>query len=122
MSAVPAAKSTPTALTPTVKENEKKWGKALMARGWTAFPSVILERQQALGLDALDVNILLHIARHWWYADKLPFPEKQTIADCVGRHARTVQRRIAQMEAAGLIKRKTRKDPKYGQRSNYYDL
>lgn len=107
---------------PTMRENEKKWGKKLMAGGWTAFPSVILERQQALGLDAVDVCILLHIARHWWYADKLPFPEKQTIADCLKVHPRTVQRRIAAMEAGGLIKRVSRKDPKYGQRSNYYDL
>lgn len=122
MSAMPKIDPAGAAPTPTVRENEKKWGASLMARGWTAFPSVILERQQALGLDALDVCILLHIARHWWFADKLPFPEKQTIAECVGCHARTVQRRIAQMEAGGLIRRVTRTDPRYGQRSNYYDL
>ncbi|HRK31347.1 MAG TPA: helix-turn-helix domain-containing protein [Tepidisphaeraceae bacterium] len=107
---------------PTIRENEQKWGRKLMAAGWTAFPSVILERQQALGLDSVDVCILLHIARHWWYKDKLPFPEKKTIADCLGVHPRTVQRRIAAMERDGLIKRLTRKDPRYGQRSNYYDL
>jgi predicted transcriptional regulator len=121
MSAIKETKPEPAAKT-TTKENERKWGKELMARGWTAFPSVILERQRALELDSLDMCILLHIARHWWYKDKLPFPEKQTIADCVGRHARTVQRRIARMEERGLIERKERKDPKYGQRSNYYDL
>ncbi len=42
-----------------VKANEKKWGKTLMSSGWTAFPSIILEKQHALGLTAMDINIIL---------------------------------------------------------------
>ena len=49
--------------------NERKWCKDLMDAGWTAFPSVIIERQGVLGLDALDVNILLHLASYWWTKD-----------------------------------------------------
>jgi DNA-binding transcriptional regulator YhcF (GntR family) len=106
----------------TVKVNEAKWSKELMKAGWTAVPSVFLERQQALGLDAIDVNIILQLARHWWHADKLPFPSKKTIAQCMNVHPRTVQRRIARLEHDGLIKRNHRSHPIYGQQSNFYDL
>ncbi len=105
-----------------LRENEKKWTKTLVDAGWSLIPSVILERQQALGLNAVDMNILLHIARRWWYANKLPFPSKSEIADCMGIHESTVRRHIEQMEKDGLIKRISRFVPGQGQKSNYYDL
>ncbi len=117
MSAVGVVKSRP-----TLKVNEKKWSKTLMDAGWTALPSVILDRQQALGLSALDLNILLHIAKHWWEADDLPFPGKKSIAACIGVTPRTVQRRIAAMEADGLIKRVVRRSSLGGQKTNAYDF
>jgi len=101
--------------------NEGKWTKPLMDAGFTVLPSVILERQQALGLDAIDVNILLHLARHWWYADNLPHPSKITIAKCIGIDPSTVRRRIGQMEKDGLITRVSRHDPATGrQETNSY--
>lgn len=101
-------------------QNEKKWSPVLMKAGWTVLPSVILERQQALGLDALDINILLHLAKYWWYSDNPPRPSKQSIAECIGVDKSTVRRRIAQMEKDGLISRQARYDKKYGQQSNSY--
>lgn len=103
-----------------LRRNEKKWTSALMEAGWTVIPSVILERQQALGFDPVDINILLQLARYWWYEDNPPHPSKKAIAECIGRSESTVRRRIAGMEAGGLIKRKYRFDKKYGQRSNEY--
>jgi hypothetical protein len=41
-----------------LKVNEKKWTPTLMKAGWTALPNVLFERQQALGLDAIDINII----------------------------------------------------------------
>ena len=106
-----------------LKVNERKWTKPLMDAGWTVIPSVILERQKALGLQPLDVNILLHLARHWWEKDRLPFPTKKTIADCMGVSESTVQRRIASMEKDGLIKRVPRFSGEHkGQKSNAYDF
>lgn len=29
-----------------LRTNEKKWTKALMATGWSAFPNIIIEKQQ----------------------------------------------------------------------------
>jgi len=103
-----------------LRHNEKKWTKPLMEAGWTVLPSVILDRQKALGLDAVDINILLHLAKHWWYSENPPHPSKQSIADCMGIDKSTVRRRIARMEQDGLITRQTRFDPKYGQQTNCY--
>lgn len=104
-----------------LKRNEEKWTPDLMAAGWTVIPSVILERQKALGLDPIDFNILMQLARYWWYKDNLPRPSKKAIAECIGRSPSTVQKRIARMEADGLITRVARYDKKFGgQTSNEY--
>lgn len=106
----------------TLTRNEAKWSPVLMDAGYTLLPSVILERQRALGLDAVDINIILHLARHWWYSENLPYPSKKTIAECMGINTSTVQRRIRALEAGGLIARKARYHQKGGQLSNYYDF
>src|SRR5260370_9510672 len=104
-----------------LRRNEEKWTRTLMDAGWTVLPSIILEKQRALGLDAVDVNIVLQLARHWWYSDNAPHPSKSTIAQCIGVDRSTVRRHIARMEAAGFIKRQPRFDSKYGgQQTNVY--
>jgi DNA-binding MarR family transcriptional regulator len=115
-----------TAEDPKGKEKEvlkaiaRRWTKTVVTPGWTAWPNILLERQQALGLEPLDVNILLHIARYWWEADELPFPSVSTLAAAIGVDRSTVQRRIARLEKGGLIKRETRKGGRGGNLSNRY--
>lgn len=106
----------------TIKTNEKKWGKTLMNAGWTAFPSIILEKQHALGLDALDVNIILYLSTYWWESENLPHPSKKTIAEAIGVDPRTVQRRIAGLEKGGFLRREYRSDKEKGNKSNKYDF
>ena len=103
-----------------LKRNEEKWSPRLMEAGWTVMPSIILEKQHALGLDAIDVNILLQLARYWWYRDNPPHPSKASIAECLGVDRSTVRRHIAAMEAAGLIKREARFKKSGGQETNAY--
>jgi len=91
-----------------LKRNEEKWTPALMEAGWTVLPSIILEKQEALGLEPVDVNILLQLARHWWYSDNPPYPSKAAMAKAMGVDPSTIRRRIARMEAAGFIKREER--------------
>lgn len=105
-----------------LKVNEKKWGKELIAAGWTLLPNVIVSRQKALGLDPLDMNIVLHILSYWWKPGDLPFPSKVTIAEAVGRSPRTVQRRIEALEKAQFIKRVYRTGNNRGTQTNMYDL
>lgn len=103
-----------------LRVNEKKWTKTLMDAGWTVIPNVIIERQQALGLDSLDINILLFLATFWWTHDNKPRPSKKTIAASVGVDPRTVQRRIAEMEKAKLIVREQHRLRGKGSRANTY--
>ncbi len=44
-----------------LRVNEKKWTKPLMDSGWSVLPNIIIEKQAALGLDPLDMNIILHL-------------------------------------------------------------
>lgn len=103
-----------------LQRNAEKWGESLMAAGWTAFPSVILERQQGLGLDALDVNILLQLAKYWWHSDNPPHPSKRAIAECIGVDPSTVRRRIQRLEESGFITRVARYGKDGQQLSNTY--
>jgi DNA-binding transcriptional MocR family regulator len=104
-----------------LRRNEEKWSSALMDAGWTVVPSIILEKQHALGLDAVDVNILLQLARYWWYSDNPPHPSKASIAECIGVDRSTVRRHVARMEGDGFIRREPRFNKKFGgQETNTY--
>jgi DNA-binding transcriptional regulator YhcF (GntR family) len=106
----------------TLKVNEAKWTKELMRAGWTVLPNVLFENQSNLGLDPLDVNILLHIASYWWEPEGKPHPSKVTIANAINVNPRTVQRRIAAMEKAKYIRRQQRRIKGEGSKSNIYHL
>jgi DNA-binding MarR family transcriptional regulator len=106
-----------------LQRNEEKWSRTLMDAGWTVIPSVILESQKALGLDPIDVNILLQLATYWWYPENLPHPSKARLASSIGVDPSTVRRHIARLEADGLIEREARFDPKTGrQETNRYSF
>lgn len=105
------------------KQSAAKWGKEAMAvRGFCILPSVLLQAQRRLGINPVQLNILLHLADHWWVAQRMPFPSKTTIAERMNMSARQIQRQIASLEAAGLVKRNERSGEKYGRGPNEYDL
>jgi transposase-like protein len=106
--------------TERLRRNEEKWSVTLMDAGWTVIPSIVLEKQAALGLDAIDVNILLHLAKHWWYRENPPHPSKVSIAKAMGIDPSTVRKRIARMESEGLIQREARYKKLGGQETNFY--
>lgn len=47
-----------------LRKNEAKWTKPLMAAGWNAIPSIIIEKQEAIGLHAIGMNIILHLSNY----------------------------------------------------------
>jgi predicted transcriptional regulator len=106
----------------TLRVNEAKWSKPLMTAGWNALPSVIIEKQEALGLDAIDMNIILHLSNYWWRRDNLPHPSVGTIANAIGVKPRTVQKRIAALHAVGLLTRTERRYPGQGSKTNLYSF
>jgi predicted transcriptional regulator len=105
-----------------LRRTEQKWSKPLADAGWMSFPSVFLLKQDALGLDAVDINILLHLAEAWWYADNPPKLSKSTIARRMNVDPSTIRRRITKMVVLGFIKRTERKNPDRGQLANEYSL
>jgi DNA-binding Lrp family transcriptional regulator len=105
------------------KRVEEIWTEGLVGGvGFTPIPSIILERQEALGLDPVDLNIILQLAYHWRERERLPYPSKNTLAKRIGISARTVQRRIATLEKLGFIERRTRTLKNGGNDSNEYSL
>jgi DNA-binding MarR family transcriptional regulator len=104
-----------------LRTNERKWTKTLMDAGWTALPSVIIENQRQLGLEPLDLNIVLYLASKWWTAEGKPYPSKGTMAKAMNVHPRTIQKHIASLEAAGYVRREERRT-EAGSRTNIYHL
>lgn len=119
MSTPPVKKAT---ASDRLHENERKWGKALIDAGWTAMPNIILKRQKQLGLDPLDLNIILHLMSYWWKAGELPYPSKKTLAKLMSVDESTIRRRIAKLEAGGLIKRIIRPVEGDRHKPNLYDF
>lgn len=104
------------------RRNERKWTKPLMDAGYTVIPYVILDRQDSFGLSPVEVNVLLHLANHWWHPDNLPRPTKASLAKRMDVSEKTVQRAIAHMEEMGLIHRIKRHKPGGGQGANFYEF
>lgn len=102
-----------------LRANEKKWTPELMAPGWTMVPSVLMEHQRELGLNPVQFNILMQLAKYWW-TEKSPFVAKGTIARAMNISPRTVQRHLTELENAGLIRREERYRPSGGRTSNGY--
>lgn len=101
---------------------KQRWTAPLIDAGYTALPNAILLRQQALGLDSIDLNIIMQIASYWWSRDKLPFPSKERIAKAIGIDKSTVRKRLAGLEKGNLIRRIHRPGKYGGNDSNAYDL
>jgi DNA-binding MarR family transcriptional regulator len=101
---------------------EQKWTKDVIAAGYTVLPSIILKRQKKLGLDPLDINILLHLVSYWWKGSDLPYPSKNSLAEAIGVDPSTIRRRIQRLEAASYIQRIERRTVAGGSRTNRYDL
>ena len=106
-----------------LKRLKARWTGPLIDAGYTVIPNAILLRQQALGLDSVDLNILMQIASYWWSSNEFPFPSKERIAKAIGaKDKSTVRKRLAALEKANLIQRITRPGRHGGNDSNAYDL
>lgn len=106
----------------TSRAHEDKWGAANIQAGWTCIPNILIRRQRTLGLDALDLNILLHLLSYWWESENLPHPSKETLAKAINVSSSTIQRRIRAMEAGGILKRVERRRAADRSETNLYDL
>lgn len=101
--------------------SNKKWGADVIKRGYTTVPNLLLLHQVKLDISCLELAVLLHVFRHWWQPEDLPFPSNGRLAALLGLSARQVQRHIAALEKKGLVKRIVRKSQSGGRTSNSLD-
>ncbi|MDE2333258.1 MAG: hypothetical protein KGK10_01815 [Rhodospirillales bacterium] len=106
----------------TRQANEEKWTKPVLRSGWSALPNIIVERQAELGLDPIDMNIVIHLLHAWTSADELPSPTVDKLAKDIGVSSRTVQKHIGGLQESGLIKRVERRNTRLGSSTNLYSL
>lgn len=104
------------------RSSEKKWGKAVCDLGFSIIPSLIFRAQARLGLNATQLAVLLQLADYWWDQERHPYPSKTTLGERLQLSPRQVQRYIAELEAAGFVKRIDRFASHKGRLSNHYDL
>lgn len=65
----------------------------------------LIRAQTHLGLDAVDVVVLLNMNMHWWRKGDFPFPRPTIIAKRMGVSKRTIERRIGKLVKAGFLER-----------------
>lgn len=106
----------------TLRESEKKWGKPAIAAGFTVIPSTLLAKQHALGLDCIDVVIILQILKHWWHKERAPYPSQVQLAKTMGTNLSTVKRHLTRLRELGFIDWSGRSNKHGGQAANAYDL
>lgn len=102
--------------------SEQKWGKAVLAQGFSILPSLLFKAQRRLQLKPIELAILVHLADFWWDPGRKPYPSKQRLAERLGIGPRQVQHWIANLEQAGLVERKQRYATHGGKLTNEYDL
>ena len=112
----------PRPLKSATRTSEEKWGAAVMKLGFCIVPSILLRAQQRLKLNPTQLAVLMQLCDYWWDPARKPYPSKKTLAQRLGLGARQVQRHIADLEQAGLVKRIERRGSNGGKLTNTYDL
>ena len=92
-----------------------------MSLGFVIVPSLLLRAQRRLGLTPTQLAILMHLLDHWWEVDRKPYPTKSRLGDRLGLGERQIQRNLADLEAANLVKRIPRTASNGGKLANEYD-
>lgn len=108
--------------TKATQASEKKWGKDVMKLGFSVMPSLLFRAQRRLGLSPTQLAVLVQLADFWWDEERKPYPSKETLSQRLGIGPRQIQRHIADLEEAGLVRRIERRAIHKGKLSNAYDL
>ena len=104
------------------RRGEDKWSPQLMKHGFTQFPNLLFQAQDRLKISPTQMNVIVHLAEHWWESHRDPYPAKNRIATRMGKSPRQIQRYLTELEKAGLIERRARFDGKNGQMNNAYSF
>lgn len=99
---------------------EAKWGDAIKV-GYQVLPDALLKGQRALQLSAIDIVVIANLNQAWWFADRLPYLQPQTIAKRMGISERSVQRSLGRLRRKGYL-RQVRERQADGTSRYFHDL
>ena len=85
-------------------------------------PSLLLRGQARLGLNPTQLAIVMQLCDFWWDSERKPFPSKKALAERLRISPRQIQRHLAELEKAGLVRRLERRNRAGAKVSNSYDL
>src|SRR5690348_15416949 len=112
----------PTEASKKASSTERIWGKAVYKHGYAAIPSILIQAQQRLGINAMQMNIIIQLLDYWFEPSRKPFPMKKELATRIGVTEKTIQINIRALEKVGLIQREMRKTAAGDWGSNIYHL
>lgn len=112
----------PKEATKQVSSTERIWGKKVLRHGYTAIPSILIRSQARLGLNSLQMNILMQLLDYLIDPGRMPFPTKKELAKRIGITDKTIQLNIRKLESAGFLDRETRRTAAGDWNSNIYHL
>lgn len=114
--------SFPKAAGKRASSTEKIWGKPVLAHGYAGIPSILIQAQRRLGINAMQMNIIVQLLDYWFEPSRKPFPSKRDLAKRMGVAEKTIQNNIRDLEKAGYIQRELRKTAAGDYNSNIYHL
>jgi DNA-binding transcriptional ArsR family regulator len=101
---------------------EAKYGKAVMAHGFTIVPNLLLQGQAHLNISPTAMNVLMQLLLHWWDANEAPHPSIKRIAQRMKKSPRSLFRYFDELEEAGLVEREARYKGQKAQTTSAYKL
>ena len=101
---------------------EQIWGKPVYSHGYAGIPSILIQAQRRLGINPMQMNIIVQLLDYWFEPSRRPFPTKQDLAKRIGVTEKTIQNNVRELEKAGLIHRVQRKTAAGDWNSNIYNL
>lgn len=73
-----------------VSSSERIWGKAVYDHGYAGIPSILIQAQQRLGINAMQMNIIIQLIDYWREPSRKPFPSKEELANRIGVTGKTI--------------------------------
>jgi hypothetical protein len=101
---------------------ERIWGKTVHRHGYAGIPSILIQLQRRIGLNPIQMNIIVQLLDYWFEPTRKPFPSKRELANRIGVTDKTIQNNIRALEKAGLIQREMRRTAAGDWNSNIYHL
>lgn len=101
---------------------ERIWGKAVYGHGYAGIPSLLIQAQRRLGINPMQMNIIVQLLDYWHEPSRKPFPTKRDLAKRMDVTEKTIQNNMRALEKAGIVQREQRKTAAGDWNSNIYHL